>query len=427
MRALIIPSICFLTFLANLSYGQSGFKEGYIISTSGSILNGEISISKSNGTPQEFRFRQNDKSEALVISKDDAYYVRSGNEIYELHQVEVDERPRQDRTFDREPQIETSMANVFIQKLYGAENSLYQYIDTEDNIRFYLMSDESLFLLTQQTYQTSEGPKTINPYKEALTELLTNCNNSTTLVENTDYSAYSLVETMASYNDCIRYTGDVYRLKIKKPAEKRLISLNLSELNLTFTPTIGISSTDLNFEGDPARYIVEANFESETALAYGLMTELRFKKDAFWGIGLTVMHTSLKASANTFRQTTSTTWVSTDNELEANYIKLQPTALFHFNLNDFSLTLGGGPSIGYGSEKRNYTRYTTKLTNNTIITEHKVYEPFLKKEKGWVALVGVLYQRHGLYFRYESGDGVSGDESMPSTTKRLYFSYGFSF
>ena len=401
--------------------GQNSFTKGHFVTMADSRIEGLISRVGYTGTPQKFWYKKNSKSEGILLDVTNTKMVSIGDRIFENHTIEI------------EPQTSTAIGSqkptvvAFAQKLIGNELGLYRYTDEQERDLFYIGESGKLTLLLNQS-SINADVLFREVYKNTLNSRLSNCTSIQQHIAGINYTANSLYELFVKYYECIPFSGDLYAIKsdgsIVEEIKTSLIEYSKVEFNIT--PVVGLAKANIEFEGDPNRPPVSTVFSSSFTPTYGIFTNLKLNKDAFWSIGFSAMYTNLQTTGSTDRELPSNISVITNYDIEASHLKLELTPIVHIKSGTISVLLGAGSSIGFGKEKTNKSVHTTRQGNFSGIDNGVVYNSFQDLESGWLGLLGMKFKNHGLYFRYEVGNGITSEETMSSKTQRIYFTYGFT-
>ncbi len=148
----IIIALCLLMVFSKVSWSQTNFQKGFILSIEGDTLTGEIDYQEWYQNPDTVVFRSNPDSDLKSFSPADidGFYV-SGN-LYYSAEVSVDQTPfKFNSTNDLKPIEQSSIIKkVFLSVLVQGTVDLYLYRHSRDN--FYLKTDEGIFELISHEY-----------------------------------------------------------------------------------------------------------------------------------------------------------------------------------------------------------------------------------------------------------------------------------
>src|SRR6186713_222240 len=190
-----------ITFLISVTvFAQRGINKGkiYIKNT---ILEGYISISVIDETPQKFTFSENNKGPFRPISAEEISKVEYDNGIaFEKHYINVEivskdylERSQEDYHY----QENAFSGYAFIQKLLAGSVSLYLFTDKFGYDHFFSKTpnDTAIVYMPNRAYIDKDGAiKKDNSYKNLVLSLVrqNDCNKIHNL-DQLEYGIYSMV------------------------------------------------------------------------------------------------------------------------------------------------------------------------------------------------------------------------------------------
>lgn len=170
-------SLFLFTLLPFLSYAQSNFKPGYVITNSGDSVRGFINYKEREQNPTSVSFRPTNNGSAHIFSISEAKaYGLDGLEQYERHVVDISSS--KDALKDLSVGLDsTSLRDTVFLKVIQAGNkvTLYAYSD-HIKLRYYIKEHDSAepYELVYTSYRVDETGKVedYNKYIRQLTVLL---------------------------------------------------------------------------------------------------------------------------------------------------------------------------------------------------------------------------------------------------------------
>jgi len=202
--------LCLITFLISVSVvAQRGINKGKIF-INNKILEGYISISVYDETPQKFTFSENEKGPFRPISVEEISKVEYDNGItFEKHyiNVEIISRDYLERSQEDYHYPENAFSGYsFVQKLLAGSVSLYLFTDKFGYDHFFCKTpiDTAIVYMPNRAYIDKDGAiKKDNSYKNLVLSLLRQ--NDCSKIHNLDrleYKMYQMVNMFKVINDC---------------------------------------------------------------------------------------------------------------------------------------------------------------------------------------------------------------------------------
>ena len=113
----IVLLLCFLHVHLYKANGQQKFKQGYIVTTKGDTITGEISFPSSYQTSKTVYFKQNDKMQKSIYTPNMIRSFLIGNTYYVSAIVEKEVSPTIASELDNYPAIQLQNDTVFLEQL----------------------------------------------------------------------------------------------------------------------------------------------------------------------------------------------------------------------------------------------------------------------------------------------------------------------
>ena len=164
-----------LIFMFTNLFAQNKFELGYYIDQSGNKIEGEISEIKINNFPEEFIFRNGNKS--TTVSTKSVKQIKYGMLIFEMKKFQYDPTVRYEiGNMDSNRSLNMVETNDFLQLLVDGEYKLYRYSKKGVSTFFYENSNRELITLVYKKYLKRNN--SISENKDFKVQLWNNVKNT---------------------------------------------------------------------------------------------------------------------------------------------------------------------------------------------------------------------------------------------------------
>jgi len=422
----IIQSLCVLLLLV-LSYStsaQKNFRPGFIISTSGDTLFGQIDYKAWDVNPTTFAFIKTGESTVNMLGPSSvmAFYVEG--DLYESYYTDIDMTPyNPDILKDNKGRNWTVRDSLFLRVLVQGNISLLSYKDGMSKSHFYyqINSDVPEELLYKYKYIDSipansagitsgRGIQKVEFYKGQLIVLLQKCPQMRRDISLTRYYEKNIISLMKKYFAC---THESYSL-VRKSEKTR------------FVPGIvcGMDWNKINFYGDnPYSSLEEADFKVSASPVVGLSLDIIFpRNNNRFSLNNQLVMRRLNTSAS-YKGAIDGGYRQDSLKFDMYYTELVTTFRYQFLQGTVRPFLTAGFANAYAVSTKNSCHI-----NQLSYGYYSEWDgPALKSPRRYefseIAGAGVMLKNFSAEVLYESGNGMS----QRCRTNRINLMFGYRF
>ncbi len=367
----IILSV-FFTFSVLLCFGQNNFLPGYIVTSTGDTINGNINYMNWRQNPRTIKFRENGKEISLLGLNDLVAFEITGQDKYEKYIVIKSGRP-QDYTQINEPIPDKILSDtVFLRVLVKGQASLYELVDKRTYYFIGIDDGEPHELEHWLEPQTQSGDfYTRNTYQTQLLQFaskLTANKDINDQIINSRYTEKSLVNIINQINLLNGGTANSVKLEKKNAAYFFVGSgVNIGEMNFGGTSP-EFSTLNYSTSVTPS-FRAGADFASiRNMQRLILRTELTYNTLKFTG-------TATVDEGSVFER-------NVNYNLQLNMISPAMNVLYVIVQGRMDIYLG----LGFSWNITNSTNSHVSIYKNG--QQQRVIDPFREVQTGWVGVNG---------------------------------------
>src|ERR1700753_2336354 len=181
--------LCFACLLPGLTYAQSNFKPGYIVTLKGDSVKDTVDYKQWEANPPAITFRDGSGAENKYTAADIRAFGVNGLEKYQSYTLAISNDATEISKLARKPDTTTVKKTIFLQlNATGKHVSLYQYTDDVKN-RFFVRDNtsslpEELSYHAYYNADESSSVKYVNSYRGQLVNLAVNAGVDSKSIEN---------------------------------------------------------------------------------------------------------------------------------------------------------------------------------------------------------------------------------------------------
>lgn len=408
--------INFIILIAHVSFSQSNYLPGYVISLSGDTLSGFVDYRNWSKNPDEIQFKNQLDGEAIHYTPTDVIEFKVKNEIYVSGIIDASISPIQTNLLETGPSPHIRVDTTFLQTLILGNKSLYHYKTPEGLDNFYIMKQDSTFdLLVYKKYLVEGGEQASHENKRYLGQLalyLTDCPAIHTKFSTTSYRDNSLVNLFRYY-----YENTKQEIRFQKRKEK--ITTQIGFL-------AGASITTLEFASGSFKDIVNATYEPSLDFSTGVFFEFVFPRNqGKWSVCTEMLYSSYTAKG-TYKEIESVNiYSNTTIEIGYSYLKVNALLRFKYPIGKTYLFFNGGLSRGAAISSTNSKREEWTFYSSNGVDEEVAVGGARNNERGYILGTGLKFNQFSVEARYEKGNGMSSYVGLESITRRYFILIGY--
>ena len=365
---------------------QENYVQGYIVTTNGDTLRGEVDYRNWRINPRQVHFKKTGQSASRVYMPIEIKAFHAGGDSYLSGIVEAEKSSKSVMNIDRNPEFIIETDTAFLHALVTGDKSLFHYIDTDDRENFYIGTDKGFELLKYKQYLVTKYDvnlkQTRKLYVGQLINYLSDCETIQKSASNILYSKTSLIKAFKDYYACT--------------SKKEQYSEKVPKHKLDVGVLAGVSGTSLS-HGD-----LSSSFDPSIGFTLNAVFPRSFGR---WSLNNTILLTRFTAE-DTYSYTSRLgRYFRYDYSIELISLKLHSMLRYTTHRGNIRYFFNGGPLIGYTSATKNRMEIRSKFGPDGY-TEVK---PAFDSEElpiGYVVGLGSFYQRFSLETRFENTKGL---------------------
>ena len=321
-----LPLFLLFIFLGNFVFGQTNFKEGYIVGNNQDTIYGLLDDRSQAKNSKLIRFKPSPDDEIARYSPDELEGYKIGKQIYLSRNL-----------LDRSVSFEDLSSNAFVQLINDGAVKFYTWKDKSLDELFFIEKYGKVYLLKNEMKRVNLRDrvymKESNEYKMDLRKLTSDCPRELS-AENVGFTKKSISNYITEYNNCMstdNYTSPVVNKKMQ----------------LKKTILIGGGISNVNVSGSLAEFS-ESDSKIVPAVGLGLHADLPMvHKSILFDLFIEYQQKGAEATDNTV-------------SFDLHYINLTPGISYNYPKGRVKPFLGGGFVIG---KLLNVTSAYTKLND----------------------------------------------------------------
>ncbi len=400
-----------LLFLAQSSFGQSNFTEGYIILPNGDSISGYVDYREWTINPESISFKEKLDQKSSVFSATDIQRFGTSDERYITAVIEVDLRLNVKGTM-----VDTKKTgSFFLQVLVDGEKSLYRYRANRNGgtDRFYISRNGDIELLENNRYiKNVNGSQRTVEDKKYIGQLTLYFDKNPCIepyLDKLKYADHSLTQVFSKYYECTNSSAGFVR------HDEKL------KINLGFIA--GVSMTQLEFSSEGHRHITNSEFDQSINPGGGVIFDVIFPGNrGRWSLYNELFISTYLVESDYLDQAND---IQYNNQLGYTYLNVNNMVRLKMPLWKASIFFNAGISNGFVIKETNVSTLENEVFGTTQITTQPVLDVTKSHELGLLMGSGLAVGRVSLEYRFEAGSGMSAYISLKSRTVRNYILVGF--
>jgi len=383
-----------------MTFSQSEYSFGYIISLENDTIYGSIKNDDYSSSPKEVTVKQSDiitfnPSEIKGFFVNNSYYQSSICHLYKSEKDTLITSVSTDGVFVGSYYYETSITKkqvsekdtaffstgqfnkietaVFLRRIISGNLSLYTTIDN---------TGKELFFLYKNVYQDLLEKNNI--FKNQLKSQMYDCKNLLSKIDSIDYSESDLKNIVYEYNKYIK--SDAFQQNSKQ------------KVDYYFGLLFGTEYIRLNFISDFDYY----DFEGLTR------SKLSFSPEFVFGCSLLKEHLNLSIGADYFKYYELLDYDDSYILFDFKYIRVNFAAKYVFKTKNINLFIGGGINNALSLKNDNY------IYSKSLEKKIPIWDTYEKSSIGINLITGINYKRFIIQYKFYRASGIKNVTSIKS-------------
>lgn len=410
--------LLFIAGFVNLSFCNTTKLPGYIITHDSDTLEGTLLITDWNQSTFEGQFYENGSIDGIIITPLIVREFGVSDKIFKSAIVQVEQSPVKKSELSLTSDLYFVSDTTFLEVVISGKKELFFLKDDHGKDNFYINEGDSFTWLIHKIYTSNvEGRKGImsnNNFIGQLILYLDGCSSMNKVLSGTTYDQKSLVKAFRYYFDCIN--SDMKEVKKEKDTRVELGAL------------AGITATKIKFSGSGNEYLTDVNYPWSVNLTGGIAADILLPNIlGRWSINneLVISYFNTKATYTSYVD--ENRYTMTQTQLGSTYLKLNNMFRANFLINYSHIYFDIGVFNGYAIGNKNYSKTTIVSQSSETVTEDVALDNMRKYEVGILVGIGFKAKKFSGTFRYEIGNGISGNKDLDSSMNRFYLLIGYRF
>jgi len=401
------------TFLSLNAYSQQNFIPGYVVTTDGDTLHGQIDYRNWDKNPDKISFVHEGKTTPEQYSPLDIKSFKANDEVYVSAIVRSSLSSRKAGNLGDETELKTAIDTTFLQTLIQGDKSLYYLKNRQGIENFYTKQNGQYDLLVYNVYKSNKENK-VRVNKRYVGQLTLYFNNAPSVqqqLQKANYTKTSLKNLFLAY-----YHKSSKAPKFQKKTDKGSVEYGI---------VAGVSISNVKFGGDNFVYLTSADISPSVNPTAGLFLNFVLpRSQGKWSIYNELNYNSFQLTTdyNGFYHDIYYT-EQINAEFAFSYLSLNNMVRFQYPVKSCYLYINAGFSNGVIIDETNHKTDVGRFET----TESKGLDDIKKHEFGYIAGIGVQYHHFSLDARYKRTGGFSSYITLSSPVSQYHFLLGYRF
>lgn len=412
----LLSLVSIFLFCVQLTFAQSNFIPGHIVSLEGDTLEGLINYLAWEANPEVISFKPSKAESAVDYLPTDIRSFVVSDERYLSALVELDTTLYTLGIKELVTDLRLESHIVFLQAIIEGPKSLFFHRDKRGRDNFYILEGDEFVLLQYKHYLESRKNMKLEAvnrsYLSQLINYFPDCRPLHFRINQfLEYEARQLEKIFLAYYEC---SGE--SVSFHKKVESTKIELKILS---------GLSSSTLRFRNrinlEPYQDLHHANYSSSNNFSGGIQMEVRLpRKRRKVSFCFEMLYNEYLVQANRSFSLGQGNFVRANMSFEFSYLKFNLLYRTRHLMPSGSLYFNAGISQGY-VQKQKQTHERVKSISGVESINNRPVVPYTRKsEQSVIAGFGYQYRKIALETRLEYGTGISNVSDLISRSRRFY-------